>query len=291
MAGATTRCSRSAAAVLLAALLANALAARAGSLPADSDESRGDRSWRQRATGFEAGRIDPEPVERAIHAWEEVLAESPESLELRFRLMEALYFKGHFLEAAMARKRRIFDRLVALAEETVERTTGSGDPSERARAHFWGAISWGLWGMSHGYVRAGARGVATKIRDHAMAVIELDPRHADAGGYRLLGRLHTATPKIPFFTGWIDRRKGIELLRRACAISTDDPRNPLFLAEALLQYEPQSRDRALELLRQVAARRPDPDRLVEHSETLDRARQVLQQQVGDVAQLQAGDDP
>ncbi len=289
MAGATTRCSRSAAAVLLAALLASALPARAGSLPADPAASRGERYWRQRATGFEAGQIDPQPIERAIQAWEEALAESPESLELRFRLMEALYFKGHFLESGVARRRQIFDRLVPLAEETVTRAAGSGDPPERARAHFWGAISWGLWGMSHGYVRAGSRGVAGKIRNHAMAVAALDPRLADAGGYRLLGRLHTATPKIPFFTGWIDRQKGIELLRQACAISTDDPRNPLFLAEALLQYEPESRDRAIELLREVAVRRPDPDRLVEQSETLDRARQVLQQEAGDVLQQQAGE--
>ena len=149
-------------------------------------------------------------------------------------------------------------------------------PAARVRAHFWAAIAWGLWGMSHGYLEAGARGVAGKIRHHAQQVIDLDPGFADAGGLRLLGRLHSATPKIPLFTGWIDRERGIELLRKANRISTRDARNPLFLAEALLEHRPEARQEAIELLREVSARSPDPQRLVEESETIEGARQVLE---------------
>jgi tetratricopeptide (TPR) repeat protein len=269
------KCRQTVSAALALALSLPAGAMRAGSVPDLSAESLGDHDWRQRARGFESGRIDGAPVERALRSWQEALAERPESLELRFKLLEGLYFKGHFLESDERTKRRLFDRLVALAEETVEIATPAEERRVRARAHFWAAISWGLWGMSHGYVRAGARGVAGKIRHHARAVIDLDPEIADAGGLRLLGRLHTATPKIPLLTGWIDRRAGIEMLRRAYRISTRDARNALFLAEALLDFEPRSRDEAIELLRQVAARRPDPEQLVEQSEILDRARRLL----------------
>jgi hypothetical protein len=113
--------------------------------------------------------------------------------------------------------------------------------------------------------------VASRIRRHAEVLIELDPRYADAGGLRLLGRLHTATPRVPFVTGWIDRREGIELLRRAHATSTSDARNALFLAEALLEHAPDRRAEAIALLREVAAHSPAPESVVEETETIDAA--------------------
>jgi hypothetical protein len=129
--------------------------------------------------------------------------------------------------------------------------------------------------MSHSRMRAGAAGVATKIRRHAERVIELDPAFADGGGHRLLGRLHTATPKIPLFTGWIDRELGVELLETACRTSSADPRNLLFLAEALLRFRPAERERALRLLEDVAAREPAPGRRAEDLEAIGQARDLL----------------
>jgi hypothetical protein len=146
---------------------------------------------------------------------------------------------------------------------------------ELVNAHFWSAVSWGLWGMSHSRMRAGASGVATRIREHAERVIELDPEFADGGGYRLLGRLHTATPKIPLLTGWIDRELGVELLETACRTSSADPRNPLFLAEALLRFRPGERDRALRLLEDVAGREPMEGRRAEDLEAIGQARELL----------------
>ena len=131
--------------------------------------------------------------------------------------------------------------------------------------------------MSHSRIQAGVRAVPARIRDHAEAVIELDPELADGGGLRLLGRLHTAAPRVPMVSGWIDRERGIELLRRACRVSTADPRNPLFLAEALLRHRPAAEAEAVSLLRQVAVRRPDPEHRVEQSETLERARSLLRE--------------
>ena len=129
--------------------------------------------------------------------------------------------------------------------------------------------------MEHGSLAAARRDAAGQIRRHAEVLIELDPRYADGGGLRLLGRLHTATPKVPFVTGWIDRRQGIELLRRAHALSTRDARNALFLAEALLEHAPDRWAEAIALLREVAARSPAPESVIEETETIDAARRRL----------------
>jgi hypothetical protein len=239
------------------------------------------------------GRVSAIPVERAIVAWEEALREAQNDLPLRLRLIEALYFQGHFAAADEATTRRAVDRQLDLAEETYELVirplVGSGArarttteqaslevPLEHApAAHFWCAISWGVWAMEHGRLASARRDVASRIRRHAEILIAIDERYADAGGLRLLGRLHTATPRVPLVTGWVDRRLGIELLERANRISTRDGRNPLFLAEALLEHAPDRTAEAMALLREVASRKPTPERIVEDSETIEQAREVL----------------
>jgi hypothetical protein len=275
-------------------LLALALIA-AGPIRAESAERRGDTAWRQRDRGFSSsGRVDPAPATQAVAAYEEALAEDAGNVELRLKLLEALYFRGHFATDERAVRKRTFERMVALAEETVDLVASrSGGASGLRRmdvarrvdltagvadavpAHFWAAIAWGVWGLEHGYAASATHGVAGRIRDHAEIVARLDPLYRDGGGHRLLGRLHTATPKVPLVTGWIDRRRGIEHLEKALATSDDDARNALFLGEALLRYVPAERARAIDLLRSAAERTPDPDRPVEDRETIDSARRAL----------------
>ena len=257
-------------------------------------EERGDAAWRRRAAGFPEV-LDPEPTRTAATAYEEALDADPHDLGVLLKLMEAVYFERDFLTADRARQIELDERLVALSDRALaevarragttteeldalpleERADRIHAAPEAARTHFWSAISWGLWGMSHSRWAAATHGVAGRIRDHARMVVLLDETFADAGGLRLLGRLHSLTPRVPFVTGWIDREAGIEHLRRANEISRRDPRNPLFLAEALLAAGDASRAEALELLREVAGRSPSPDWLAEESRTLDEARAVL----------------
>jgi hypothetical protein len=232
-------------------------------------------------------------VGRAVLAYEEALAAEPLDDALRFKLIEALYFQGQFATEERKTRKAIFSRALELAEEIatrIDRQAGAAaaerlEPERRAErlrgtpaaapAHFWAAITWGLWGLSHGHAAAARRGVAAKIRDHAQLAASIDPAYRDAGGLRILGRLHTVTPHVPFFTGWIDRKRGIAFLEGANALSARDARNPLFLAEALLDHAPERRDEARHLLRDVAARQPDPSYLVEETETIDQARRRL----------------
>jgi len=273
-------------------------AATASAAPGDEIaglDRAADLAWRDRARGYATrGVVDPEPVERAIEIWERELAQRPDDVALRFRLIEALYFSGHFAARDRALERARADRALELALDTYERVVRAAasaaerrdlDPAAEAElerelpdappAHFWCAISWGVWAMAHGNLAAARRDAAGHIRRHAEVLIELDPGYAEAGGLRLLGRLHTATPKVPLVTGWIDRRQGIELLRRAHATSTRDARNSLFLAEALLEHAPDRRAEAIALLREVAARAPTAESVIEETETIDAARRRL----------------
>lgn len=272
---------RKAAAVVVAvALLAVA--------PTGAAEEPGDAAWSRRAAGD--GGLDGGAVDEAVAAWEAALAARPDDLALRWKLLDALYLRGEHAPDEAARLRD-WDRVLALAQqglERVERSAGTGPRvswDERvealrgaphaAAAHFWTAAAWGLWGTAHGNLASARRDVAGRMRDHALAAIALDERYADAGGLRLLGRLETVAPRVPFVTGWIDRRDGIARLERACALSTADPRNPLFLAEALLAWAPERRCEAVRLLEELARRRPRAEREIEEGEVVAAARRAL----------------
>lgn len=81
----------------------------------------------------------------------------------------------------------------------------------------------------------------------------------DAAGYRILGRLHSEAPKIPFITGWVSHDKGVELLRRSLAAAPSHPVTPYFLAEALLDHQPEKKDEAMRLLEACAGTPPRPE--------------------------------
>ncbi len=260
---------------------------------AETPEDRGDRAYRQRAAGF-AGPSMPQLIDVAIAAYEEALRTQPNNLRLIFKLLNALYFKGYYVVADRQLKRQIYQRLVDLtgrALELVAAGTGRADELEdlslerraellrvvpgAAEAHYWATASWGLWGMTHNPLKALAKGVGSKVRDHSRLLVLIDERHRDAAGLRMLGRFHTEAPKVPLITGWIDRSAGLAMLRKAVGISRYNPRNLLFLAEAILEYDEDNRAEALALLRELAVRKPSPEDLVEHSESLELARALL----------------
>jgi hypothetical protein len=139
----------------------------------------------------------------------------------------------------------------------------------------WAGIHWALWGDNFGRLAAARQGVGDRVRRYAEVVIAIDERYEDAGGHRLLGRLHTLAPKVPFFTGWVDRGKAVAELRRAVALAPGLPLNEVFLAEALLLHQAEKGAEARQLLRRVLERPPLPARLVEDEDAQRQARQLL----------------
>ena len=91
----------------------------------------------------------------------------------------------------------------------------------------------------------------------------------------LAGRLHTLAPKSPLVTGWVDRGKAVSHLRRAVALAPEDLYNQVYLAEALLEHQPEKAAEAREILRKVIQTKPDPARVVEDERALANARELL----------------
>jgi hypothetical protein len=113
-------------------------------------------------------------------------------------------------------------------------------------------------------------------------VIALDERLEQGGGHRVLGRLHARAPKIPLFTGWVDREKAVAQLSRAMDVGPASLHNALFLAQALLEHFPERKSEALVLLRGVVARPARPEAMLEDAQAIEEARNLLAELEGTV---------
>lgn len=208
--------------------------------------------------------------------------------------IETLYYKGQYEVSDPKEKKLIFQKALDLSEENLKnlvKETGEEDLfslseekqvallKEVPNSHevmFWATITWGVWGMTFGDFKAALNDVAGKCARYSKLLMGINPQYRDGAGYRLLGRLHTVVPKVPFFTNWINREYGIELLRKAVATSTTDLRNELFLAEAIYKYKPEEKQFALQLVRRVASEQ-EPTNNPEVLETILQARDFLKE--------------
>ncbi|HEX4494167.1 MAG TPA: hypothetical protein VIE43_00735 [Thermoanaerobaculia bacterium] len=275
--------------LLLALAIPLSLAAQADPIAA------GDAAWARRAEGHQGGKAASGLIDEAIADFERAVKEQPDRLEGSWKLLRALHFKGEFATGSNAGKQQAFGRGKEVAEAALDRLakrTAVGrakldamSPAAAAKAvggvpeakplFLWAAVHWGLWGDVFGRLAAARQGVGDRVKRYAETLIALDEHYEDAGGHRILGRLHTLAPKVPFITGWVDRDKAVSELRKAVALGPDNFDNHLFLAEALLDHQPDKAPEAREILRRLLARQPVPEWVVEQEKSLANARALL----------------
>jgi tetratricopeptide (TPR) repeat protein len=254
----------------------------------------GDAAWAGRGEGHQGDRAQPGPINEAVAAFERAVKEQPDRLEGAWKLLRSLHYKGEFATATPEGKQQVFAHGKEVAEAAIDRLArrvggrqklDAMGPAQAAQAcaaipeakpiFLWAAVHWGLWGDVFGRLAAARQGVGDRVRRYAEILIALDERYEDAAGHRVLGRLHTLAPKVPFFTGWVDRDKAVAELRRAVALGPDNLDNHLFLAEALLEHQPAKAAEAREILRRLLARQPVPELVVEQERTHANARALL----------------
>ncbi len=206
-----------------------------------------DSTYAHRGDGFDQVTMsaDTAIINRALDLYRQAAAEASGSAreEALWKLLRAYWFKGSYAAADRERKKTIFDEGKEIGLEAVREFPDSPG------VNLWLAALWGSWAEVYGKMKAAKKGVAGKIRQLCEKVIELDPRFNDAGGYRVLGRLHFKSPKIPLILGWPSKKKAVEYLQKADEIAPGNLFTKLYLAEAL--YKRKERDRAVQILKEI----------------------------------------
>jgi tetratricopeptide (TPR) repeat protein len=256
----------------------------------------GDGHYMHRSDGRHGDVADPREIDAALDDYAAVMKKSRNDADAKWKYLRATYFKAEYTGLTDAQKAALYERAQPVADDAVaaqraraaEKSGGRPaalEPPDIGKAlvgdatagetFFWTAVTWGQWSLVHGKMAAVRQGVAAKVRDDARAAIAIDPTLEDAGGYRVLGRLHAVSPKVLFFTGWIDRDEALKDLREAVRIAPDNLVNRLFLAEAIHEYS-EDRAPAIDLLKGVLAATPHPDHLVEDLKIQADAQRDLQ---------------
>jgi tetratricopeptide (TPR) repeat protein len=258
------------------------------------DIAAGDRAWAQRAEGQRGSRAAAEPIQKAIDAYTRALVADPENLNARWKLLRAFYFKGEFVLDDDKERLALYQTGREIAEAgrlQIESAYGLGkgmfnlqptavadavgDQPAVAEFCFWAAANWGLWGQYSGKIISALTGLVNRLRQFAEIMVLMDESVENGGGHRLLGRLHTRVPRIPFITWWVDRDLAISELRLSLQVAPDSLLSKIFLAEALLKFRPEEKPEALNLLREISESDPDPDRLVEDTRVIEDTRLLL----------------
>lgn len=251
----------------------------------------------RRSIGAIDETADNQEVDAAIALYRRAVTLAPRDIDILARLMRALHFRGAYTGAGPEEKKAIFEEGRKMGQHAVDRLEAQAKAARglsRIEAlrlvkgtpalYLWTAGHWGEWALVRGKFAAARSGIAGKLRDLSQTVIDLDPTFEDAAGYRLLGRLHSVAPKIPFITGWVSREKALQYLRRAHVAGPRHPVTWYFLAEAILDHQPEKRDEALSLLDRCANTPPRPDTLLEDARYATLARRQLDQLRGAAAQ-------
>jgi tetratricopeptide (TPR) repeat protein len=264
--------------------------------PLHAQIADGDQHWAARATGHQGGRAAVTDVDAAITAYQRAIAQYPNDLEPRWKLLRAIRFKGAYVASTNADKKTIYDmgkrageeavaiidrQLAAKGLRSVAKATEK-DVADAARSmpgaaevFQWDAANWGEWALAYGKLAAVRQGAADRIRREATIAMLIDPNIEGGGPARVLGRLYDQTPRVPFLTGWASSRQAVKFLNDALRIDPTNKVTRVFLAEAMVDNNGDTKPQASQMLRELISSPNNPEYEVEQAAAQDDARALL----------------
>ena len=263
---------------------------------ASAQTADGDQHWAARAEGRQGGHAKATAVDAAITAYQKAIAQNPNDLEARWKLLRAMRFRGAYVAQSNDEKKRAFamgkssgeqalsvlDRqLAAKGLRSITKATEK-QVADAARSipgaaelFFWDSANWGEWALAYGKMAAVREGAADRIRREATIAMMIDPKIDGGGPARVLGRLHDQTPHVPFITGWASNKEAVKFLNEALKADPANKLTKLFLAEAMVDNNSDTKPQAIAMLKDVVSSAGDPAWEVENAAAQEDAKSLL----------------
>lgn len=274
-------------AMLLGTLMASAAVAQL---------AEGDQHWAARAEGSQNGHAKADQINAAIAAYQKAATADPNDLEAQWKLLRALRFKGAYVATSNDEKKQVYaqaknagdvalkaldKRLSAKGITSVSKATETqvADVAKTipgaAEIFLWDSINWGEWALAYGKLAAAREGAADRIKREATIANIVDPKLEGGSPSRVLGRLHDQTPRIPFITGWASSKDAVKFLNESLKVDPTNKITIVFLAEAMVNNNSDTRPQAMQMLRNAVAAPVDPNYVVEQTAALNDAKNLL----------------
>ncbi|MGZ8833389.1 MAG: hypothetical protein ACXW19_09385 [Thermoanaerobaculia bacterium] len=256
----------------------------------------GDQHWNMRAEGAQNGHARADHINAAILAYQKATATDPNDLEARWKLLRSLRFKGAYVATTNEEKRQVYSQAKLAGDDAmkvVDRQLAAKGINSVSKAtekqiadvakavpgvpeiFLWDAINWGEWALAYGKFAAAREGAADRIRREATIANFVDPRLEGGSPSRVLGRLHDQTPRIPFITGWASSKEAVKFLNDSLKVDPTNKITIVFLAEAMVSNNSDTRPQAVQMLKNAVSAPVDPNYVVEQTAALNDAKNLL----------------
>jgi tetratricopeptide (TPR) repeat protein len=265
-------------------------------LAAAAQVSEGDQHWNARAEGHAGGRAKAAQIDGAITAYQKAVAQDPNNLDARWKLLRAMRFKGAYVASTSDEKKSVYAAAKnagesalaivsrALAAKNVKSNASEKEVAGAARTipgagevFFWDSVNWGEWALAYGKMAAVREGAADRIRREATIAMLTDPKMDGGGPQRVLGRLHDETPHVPFLTGWASSKEAVRFLNESYKLDPTNKITRVFLADAMVSNDSKSAPEAVRILHEVINSPNDPNYEVESAQAQEDAKALLRQ--------------
>ena len=228
---------------------------------------KGITLYNQRLEGSVKSSAKPEPITNAISHFQYALKNSATETDAELYLLKSYYFRGKYVHENKEKQKADFSEGKNLGERYIKKYPDS------APFRYWYLVNLGSWSEVYGIITAARKGVADLMREHSEIIISLDPEYENGGGYFMLGAVHFKSPYIPFFLSWPDNSDAIKYLTKALNIGEATPNQKVYLAQAL--YKDGQKNRAIDMLKEVANMQPSTEETVRDWEQIELAEQLL----------------
>lgn len=258
--------------------------------------AEGDQHYAARAEGHVGGHAKPAQIDAAIAAYARAIAQNPNDLDARWKLLRAYRFKGAYVATNNDEKKKIYAEAKTAGEQALAlldrmlRNKGvssiSKSPEKQVaeagrsvpgagETFLWDAINWGEWALAYGKMAAAREGAADRIRREATIASLIDPKLEGGSPYRVLGRLHDQTPRIPFITSWASEKEAVKFLNESLKIDPANKITKVFLAEAMVSNDSDTKPQAIKLLNECVSAPNPPEFEVEQAQATEDAQALL----------------
>ena len=228
---------------------------------------KGIALYDQRLEGSVKSSARPEPITNAISHFQYALKNTATETDAALYLLKSYYFRGKYVHKDKEKQKLDFSKGKELGEKYIKKYPDS------APFQFWYLVNLGSWSEVYGIITAAREGVADLMKEHSEIIISLDPEYENGGGYFMLGAVHFKSPYIPFFLSLPDNNKAITYLTKALTIGDAVPNQKVYLAQAL--YKDGQKNRAIDMLKEVANMQPLKEEIVRDWEQIELAKQLL----------------
>ena len=228
---------------------------------------KGIALFNQRLEGSVKSSAKPEPITNAISHFQYALKNSATETDAELYLLKSYYFRGKYVHKNKEKQKADFSEGKNLGERYIKKYPDS------APFRYWYLVNLGSWSEVYGIITAARKGVADLMKEHSEIIISLDPEYENGGGYFMLGAVHFKSPYIPFFLSWPDNSDAIKYLTKALNIGEATPNQKVYLAQAL--YKDGQKNRAIDMLKEVANMQPSTEETVRDWEQIELAEQLL----------------